>query len=124
MAALGDPDSAAARALRDLGVDLDQARAALGSVDVTGTTDEPPEAAGRRQMQVAVTDDVVTIEARDAALLHLARAAIDALDDDVIAGDAPSAVRLGDVWLALRDAFVDIRQRAVKPDAGDEAEAG
>ncbi|HEX4492745.1 MAG TPA: Clp protease N-terminal domain-containing protein [Acidimicrobiia bacterium] len=117
LAALGDPESAAARALTELGIDLDRAKEALGAVDVTGTTDEPPEDAGRRQMRVSVNDDIVTVEARDASLLHLARAAVDALDDDVIAGDAPTAVRLGDVWLALRDAFVDIRRRAEQPPA-------
>ena len=43
LAALGDPDTAAARALAALGVDLDQAREALRSADVTGTSDEQPE---------------------------------------------------------------------------------
>ena len=49
LAALADPDTAAARALAALGVDLDQAKEALRSMDVTGTSDEPPEeaAAGR-----------------------------------------------------------------------------
>ena len=49
LAALGDPDTAAARALAALGVDLDQAREALRNADVTGTSDEQPEeAAGAR----------------------------------------------------------------------------
>ena len=47
LAALGDPDTAAARALAALGVDLDQAREALRHADVTGTSDEQPEEAGR-----------------------------------------------------------------------------
>ena len=47
LAALGDPDTAAARALSALGVDLDQAREALRHADVTGTSDEQPEEAGR-----------------------------------------------------------------------------
>ena len=46
LAALGDPDTAAARALAALGVDLDQAKATLRSADITGTSDEPPEEAG------------------------------------------------------------------------------
>jgi ATP-dependent Clp protease ATP-binding subunit ClpC len=118
LAALGDPDSAAARALRDLGLDLDRAKEALGTVDVIGTTDEAPEAAGRRQMRVAITDDAVTVEGRDAELLSLARAAFDAVGDDVLAGDAPAAFRLGEVWLSLRDAFVDIRHRTELRAAG------
>ena len=54
LAALADPDTAAARALAALGVDLDQAREALRGVDVTGTSDEQPEEAGRRQMVIRV----------------------------------------------------------------------
>src|SRR6266446_5389629 len=52
LAALDDPDTAAARALAALGVDLDQARDALRRADVTDTSDEPPEEAGRRQMVI------------------------------------------------------------------------
>ncbi len=48
LAALADPDTAAARALAALGVDLDQARDALRRADVTGTSDEQPEEAGAR----------------------------------------------------------------------------
>ena len=47
LAALDDPNSAAARTLAGLGVDLDQAREALRTVDVTGTSDEQPEERGR-----------------------------------------------------------------------------
>ena len=57
LAALADPDTAAARALAALGVDLDQAREALRRADVTGTSDEQPEEAGRRQMVIRVTGD-------------------------------------------------------------------
>ena len=45
LAALADPNSAAARTLASLGVDLGQARESLRSADVTGTSDEPPEEA-------------------------------------------------------------------------------
>src|SRR6266581_4301326 len=55
LAALGDPDTAAARALAVRGVDLDQAREALRRADVTGTSDEPAEDAGRRQMLIRIT---------------------------------------------------------------------
>src|SRR5258708_21872592 len=44
LAALADPDTAAARALATLGVDLDQAKEALRAVDVTGTSDGQPGA--------------------------------------------------------------------------------
>jgi hypothetical protein len=77
-------------------------------------------------MRVTITDTAVSIEARDPALLSLARAALEALGDDaaepgVIAGDLPAAVGLGEVWLSMRDAFVDIRRRATTgaPDADE-----
>src|SRR5580693_9908208 len=57
LAALADPNSAAARTLASLGVNLDRARESLRSADVTGTTDEPPEEAGRRQMSLQVADE-------------------------------------------------------------------
>ena len=56
LAAIADPEAAAARALAALGVDLDQARAALRNADVAGTSDEQPEEAGRRQMLIKVTE--------------------------------------------------------------------
>ena len=79
LAALGDPDTAAARALAALGVDLDQAREALRRADVTGTSDEQPEEAGLRQMLIRVTDEQLTIEATDPVIVGLGRAASRAL---------------------------------------------
>jgi len=132
LAALADPDSAAARALAALGVDLDQAREALQRADITGTSDEQPEEAGRRQMQIRVASDRVTVETADPAIVSLGRAALDALGDraislgsdapgtpgghapspGVIGGGLPAAVSLSNVWQALRDSLEDIRQRA------------
>ena len=43
LAALADPDSAAARTLTALGINLDEAREALRHADVAGTSDEQPE---------------------------------------------------------------------------------
>ncbi len=78
LAALADPNTAAARALVSLGVDLDRARDALRTADVTGSSDELPEEAGRRQMLIAVTDHV-TLEATDPEIVQLARAAAEGL---------------------------------------------
>lgn len=118
LAALADADSAAARALSGLGVDLEAARDALRIADVTGTTDETPEEAGRRQMQVTVTADRVTVDARDPAIVALGRAAAEAAgcEDGIIRGDA-DGVSLGAVWQALHDSLEDLRRRAVP--AGD-----
>jgi len=117
LAALGDPDTAAARALAALGVDLEQAREALRSADVTGTSDEQPEEAGRRQMVVRVTEEQVTIEARDPLIIRVGRAAADALGGTAdppgtIRGDLAGSAALTAVWQALHDSLEAIRQRA------------
>ena len=125
LAALADPDSAAARTLTALGVNLDEAREALRHAEVAGTSDEQPEERGRRHMTVRVTDGGLVLEGTDPALQALARAAVEALGDRVpepgtIPGDLPLGDSLAQVWLALRDSLEDIRQRA----AGAAGEAG
>ncbi len=117
LAALADPDSAAARTLAALGVNLDEARAALRDADVAGTSDEPPEQRGRRHMAVRVTGESLTLEATDPALVALAHAAIEAVGDQAaepgtITGDLPVSGSLAQVWLALRDSLEDIREHA------------
>jgi ATP-dependent Clp protease ATP-binding subunit ClpA len=120
LAALSDPDTAAARALATLGVDLDQAREALRSADVTGTSDEPPEEAGRRHMVIRVTENRLTIEASDPVIVERGRAALHALGDegdlpDAIRGDLPVSASLGTVWQALYESLGVIQRRATLP---------
>jgi ATP-dependent Clp protease ATP-binding subunit ClpA len=120
LAALGDPDTAAARALAALGVDLDQAREALRTADVTGTSDEQPEEAGRRQMLIRVTGDQVTIEATDPVIVGLGRAALEALGEKAsppgtIRGDLAESAGLANVWQALHDSLGVIGRRGSLP---------
>jgi ATP-dependent Clp protease ATP-binding subunit ClpA len=120
LAALGDTDSAAAKALAALGVDLDQAKEALSSADVTGTSDEPPEEAGRRQMVIHVTDEKLTIEATDPVIVGVGRAALRALGEEAetsgtIRGDQPASASLAKVWQALQDSLGIIHRRATLP---------
>jgi ATP-dependent Clp protease ATP-binding subunit ClpA len=120
LAALADPDTAAARALAALGVDLDQAREALRGADVTGTSDEPPEEAGRRQMAIHVTGERVTIEATDPLIIEAGRGALDALGDQadppgVIRGDLPACASLSTLWQTLHDSLEAIQGRAALP---------
>jgi ATP-dependent Clp protease ATP-binding subunit ClpA len=117
LATLGDPTTAAARALATLGVDLEQAREALRQVDVTGTSDEQPEEAGRRQMLIRVTDNEASIVITDPTLVGLARTALTALGDQAVAagtipGDLPVSVSLTNVWRATEASLQDIRRRA------------
>jgi ATP-dependent Clp protease ATP-binding subunit ClpA len=120
LAALGDPDTAAARALAALGVDLDHAREALRNADVTGTSDEQPEEAGRRQMLIRVTDNRLTIEATDPVIVDLGRGALHALGEKAsppgtIRGDLPASASLARVWQALHDSLGAIQRRATSP---------
>jgi ATP-dependent Clp protease ATP-binding subunit ClpA len=126
LAALSDSNSAAARAFGSMGVDLEQAMQALRTVDVTGTSDEQPEEAGRRQMVIRVTEGKLTLEATDPVLVQAAFAAAGALGDkakpaDAIRGDAPECASLGVVWRALRESLDIIAEHAGGPGEGAEA---
>jgi ATP-dependent Clp protease ATP-binding subunit ClpC len=133
LASLADAESAAARALAGLGVDMDLVREALRNTDVTGSSDELPEEAGRRQMIVRVTGDRLTVEASDPGLIKLGQATLKALaarggtagepsaggesgSTGVISGDNPLSASLGLVWQSLRDSLEDIRGRAAAAD--------
>jgi hypothetical protein len=117
LGALADPDSVVSRSLVSLDLDLDDLRAKLQSADVAGSTDEPPEEAGRRQLQIRVTNDRLSIETVEPTLVDLARAALDALGDEArssgqLPSDRPVTASLGTVWQSLRDSLDDIRRRA------------
>ena len=133
LAALADPDSAAARTLASLGVDLEQAQEMLRTADVTGTSDEPPEQAGRRQMSLQVTGGTLTLVVVDPVLVAAGERALEAVnpaaetDADggavdegagssatatVIRGDHPAAASLADVWLELRKSLTKIADAA------------
>jgi ATP-dependent Clp protease ATP-binding subunit ClpA len=125
LAALADSASAAARALTALGLDLDQAKEALRGVDVTGTTDEQPEEAGRRQMVVQVTGELVTVVAADPVIVTAGKAALKATGDEgggVIRGDNPTAASLSTVWQALHDSLDTIKRAASSAGSGDKPE--
>jgi ATP-dependent Clp protease ATP-binding subunit ClpA len=128
LASLSDPGTAAARALAALGVDLDQAKEALRGMDVTGTSDELPEEAGRRQMSVRVLGDRLTLEAHDPVLVKAGSEAIAALDDaakesGTIRGDLPVSASLSRAWQALFESLKDIQRRATSsPATGSPAE--
>jgi ATP-dependent Clp protease ATP-binding subunit ClpA len=126
LAALADSNTAVARTLAGLGVDLDQARDALQRADVTGTSDEQPAEAGRRQMRIRVSDDRVTIEATDQAIVGLGRAALESLGGQagqewVIPGHQPVTASFSDLWEALKESLEDVIRRAA-PGTGEEKE--
>jgi ATP-dependent Clp protease ATP-binding subunit ClpA len=80
LAALADSNSAASGALASLGVDLDELRAKLRAAQVTGTSDEQPEQAGRRQMAIEVTDEILTLVLTDPVIVEAGREALRAVN--------------------------------------------
>ena len=62
------------------GVDLDQLRGKLRSAKIAGTSDEQPEQAGRRQMAIQVTDEILTIVATDPVIVAAAKEALRAVN--------------------------------------------
>jgi ATP-dependent Clp protease ATP-binding subunit ClpA len=120
LAALTDANAAAARALSKAGIDVDRARAALRGVDVTGTSDELPQEAGRRHMVIRVDQDKITIEAADEAIVSLGQAVVEALGDQAdppgtIRGSLAASSSLSDLWLALRESLNHVRRSATSP---------
>jgi ATP-dependent Clp protease ATP-binding subunit ClpC len=80
LAALDDTNSAASSALASLGVDLDELRGKLRSAQVTGTSDEQPEQAGRRQMAIEVTDEILTVVLTDPIIVEAGKEALRAVN--------------------------------------------
>ncbi|ADP84112.1 Clp protease N-terminal domain-containing protein [Pseudofrankia inefficax] len=147
LALLSDPDSAAARTLTGLGLDLAAARDALAHADLTDTSDELPEVTGRRGMSLRLTGSAVVLEATDQRLLDLARLAFGALRDrgaasapeptaeggtaategdgggapateSSLRGDDAVASSLSAVWTALAASLADIRTQSTPTGSG------
>ena len=76
LAALADTNSAASWALASLGVDIDELREKLRAAQITGTSDEQPEQAGRRQMSLQVTDEILTLVLTDPVIVEAGKEAL------------------------------------------------
>jgi hypothetical protein len=81
LAALEDANSAASWALASLGVDLDELREKLRAAKITGTTDEQPEQAGRRQMAIEVSDEMLHVVFTDPVIVEAGKEALRAVSD-------------------------------------------
>ena len=138
LAALNDPDSAASSALSSLGVDLDELRERLRSASLAGTSDELPQEAGRRQMAIEVSGEILTIVLTNPVIVKAGKEALRVVnaggapareaDDEtgegtespagepggasatsrVIRGDHPAAAGLADVWLELHNTLATL----------------
>jgi ATP-dependent Clp protease ATP-binding subunit ClpC len=93
LAALDDTNSAASWALASLGVDLDELRAKLRTARLAGTTDEQPEQAGRRQMAINVSDEMLTIVLTDPVIVEAGKEALRTLNARKAAAEKAAAER-------------------------------
>ena len=80
LAALEDVNSAASSALASLGVDIDELRERLRAAKVKGTTDEQPEQAGRRQMAIEVSDEMLHVVLTDPVIVAAGKEALRAVN--------------------------------------------
>src|ERR1700722_17586203 len=80
LAALDDANSAASSALTSLGVDIDELRERLRAAKVKGTSDEQPEQAGRRQMAIEVSDEMLHVVLTDPVIVAAGKEALRAVN--------------------------------------------
>jgi ATP-dependent Clp protease ATP-binding subunit ClpC len=112
-AILQQPDSAAAKVLSDAGIDLEQLATKLDNVSVEDTTDDTPEQAAARQLELSVTDDAVTVVLRDPASLELGKQIVE-LNGGPLVARGPQLDLLGRLWTAVSD-WLGATARALAP---------
>jgi ATP-dependent Clp protease ATP-binding subunit ClpA len=91
LAALEDANSAASSALASLGVDIDELREKLRAAKVKGTSDEQPEQAGRRQMAIEVSDEMLHVVLTDPVIVAAGKEALRAVHDRAAAAAKKAA---------------------------------
>jgi ATP-dependent Clp protease ATP-binding subunit ClpA len=130
LAAVADENSAASLALASLGVDLAELRAKLRAARLAGTTDEQPEQAGRRQMAITVSDEVLTIVLTDPVIVEAGKDALRTLNARKTAAEkaaaersaAAAAARAGDPAAALASPAGPAEARAGEVTAAETAD--
>jgi hypothetical protein len=116
-AILQQPDSAAAKVLTDAGIDLDQLAARLDDVTTENTADDTPAQAAARQLELAVTDETVTVVLRDSGSVELAKQVVQ-LNGGPLAARGPQLDLLGQLWAAVNDWLAaTARELAPTPEA-------
>jgi ATP-dependent Clp protease ATP-binding subunit ClpA len=80
LAALEDANSAASSTLASLGVDIDELKGKLRAAQVKGTSDEQPEQAGRRQMAIEVSDEMLHVVLTDPVIVAAGKEALRAVN--------------------------------------------
>ena len=99
-AILQQPDSAAAKALTDAGIDLDGLAAKLDEVSTEDTADDTPEQAAARQLGLSVTDEAVTVILRDSVSVELGKQILK-LNDGPLAARGAQLDLLSRLWTSV-----------------------
>ncbi len=112
-AILQQPDSAAAKVLTEAGIDLDQLATRLDDLTTEDTADDTPAQAAARQLELAATDESVTVVLRDSRSLELAQQIVQ-LNGGPLAARGPQLELLGQLWAAIND-WLAATARALAP---------
>jgi len=106
-AIMQQPDSIAAKALADAGVDFEQLAATLDQASTQDTADDTPTQAAARQLELSITDDTVTVVLRDTGSVQLGKQIV-RLNGGPIAADGPQLDVLSRLWTAVNDWLTDV----------------
>ena len=108
--------SAAARVLIGAGIERATVKALIDELGIVGTTDERPEAAGARTVEVEVHDDEVVVHVRD---LHVAAMMRAGFGNSTGSGSPPdddaTTEEFSRIWSAIAQAASHLERRAPIP---------
>jgi ATP-dependent Clp protease ATP-binding subunit ClpA len=120
-AILQQPNSAAAKVLTDAGIDLEQLTARLDEVNTEDTTDDTPDQAAARQLELSVTDETVTVVLRDPGSLELGKQIVQ-LNGGPLAARGPQLDLLGRLWTAV-NGWLGATVQALTPEPDETEES-
>ena len=119
-AILQQPDSAAAKALIDAGIDLDQLAVKLDEVSTEDTADDTAEQAAARHLELSVTAETVTVTLRDHGSVELAKQIVQ-LNGGPLAARGAELDLLSRLWTSVNSWLAaTARALAPPPDVTDE----
>jgi ATP-dependent Clp protease ATP-binding subunit ClpC len=112
-------DAVAARALADLGVDVDVLSATIDELGTAGTRDETAEQAALRTVELRVVDDAVHVVVRDQETVARARKVLAEVGGS-LTGENPLAAPLAGVWHGVQRTLDDLHLRLSVGEDADE----
>jgi len=109
-------ETAAAKVLAEIGVDAEVLAAKIDEVGIEGTSDDTPEEAAARLMELSFDGDVAHLVLRDQATVDLVRSIVEA-NGGPISGDEPGATSMAALWKAVVIALEEVRGQVAPPPA-------